>query len=108
MPTYDYVCPKCGTTMEKFHGMNEKPRVRCTACRSLARKQIGAGAGVLFKGSGFYQTDYRSSAYQASAKAEKSAATAPASPAPGAGVSTAGAKSASAEKPAAEKKAKTA
>ncbi len=73
MPTYDYHCPKCETTFEVFHGMTEKPRVRCTVCKRLARKQIGAGAGLLFKGSGFYQTDYRSSSYQSSAKADQAA-----------------------------------
>lgn len=82
MPTYDYACPKCGTTLEVFHGMNDSPRIRCPACRSLARKQFGTGAGLLFKGSGFYQTDYRSSSYQASAKADQSPAVASVSPTP--------------------------
>ncbi len=55
--------------------MNESPRVRCTLCKGPARKRIGPGAGILFKGSGFYQTDYRSSGYVSAAKADQSAAT---------------------------------
>lgn len=75
MPTYDYACPKCEKVFEVFHGMNEKPRVLCPDCKARARKQLGTGAGILFKGSGFYQTDYRSSNYHSSAKADKAAAT---------------------------------
>lgn len=74
MPTYDYACPKCEKTFEVFHGMNEAPRVLCPTCRRKARKQIGAGAGLLFKGTGFYQTDYRSGTYKAAAKADQSSA----------------------------------
>jgi putative FmdB family regulatory protein len=80
MPTYDYACPKCDTTTEVFHGMSERPRVLCPRCKARARKQIGAGAGVLFKGSGFYQTDYRSGKYHAAAKADSSASTSSSSP----------------------------
>ncbi len=74
MPTYDYECTRCGELQELFHGMNEAPRVRCKGCGGTARKRIGAGAGLIFKGSGFYQTDYRSSGYVNAAKAEQSAA----------------------------------
>lgn len=76
MPTYDYECTKCEAVQEVFHGMNDAPRVRCTDCGATSRKLPGAGAGLLFKGSGFYETDYRSSSYTESAKAERSAPTA--------------------------------
>jgi putative FmdB family regulatory protein len=61
MPTYDYQCEKCGKTFEVFHGMSETPKVKCTkrGCAGTARKLIGAGSGLIFKGSGFYITDYK-------------------------------------------------
>lgn len=59
MPTYDYECRKCGHVFEKFHSMTAKPRVRCPECRAVAKKMLGVGAGIIFKGSGFYETDYR-------------------------------------------------
>lgn len=61
MPTYDYECQKCGNVFEVFHGMSESPKVKCTkkACGGTAKKQIGAGSGLIFKGSGFYITDYK-------------------------------------------------
>ncbi len=71
MPTYDYKCEACGATFERFQGITERPIRRCPSCkRSRVRRLIGAGAGLLFKGSGFYATDYRSAEYQAQAKAE--------------------------------------
>lgn len=73
MPTYDYECRSCGHEMEAFHSMSAEPLKDCPACGepSLKRK-IGTGAGLIFKGSGFYQTDYRSDSYKQGAKAEKS------------------------------------
>ncbi len=60
MPTYDYVCKNCDKTFEEFHGMNESPKVMCPSCGSRkTEKLIGAGAGLIFKGSGFYITDYK-------------------------------------------------
>lgn len=60
MPTYDYKCSDCGRIFEKFHGINETPSVSCPECNSLkTEKQISLGAGVIFKGSGFYVTDYK-------------------------------------------------
>lgn len=60
MPTYDYVCPDCGHRFEAFHGMTEPTLKRCPKCgRKSLERLIGRGAGVLFKGSGFYQTDYK-------------------------------------------------
>ena len=60
MPTYDYRCKFCGEAIEKFQSIVAKPLVKCPACkrRGLVR-QIGSGAGIIFKGSGFYQTDYK-------------------------------------------------
>ena len=57
MPTYAYRCP-AGHDFEKFHGMNERPRVKCPTCGKVASRQISGGAGLVFKGSGFYITDY--------------------------------------------------
>lgn len=59
MPTYSYECKKCGHVVDKFHGMNDSPRVKCPECKGACRKLLGSGAGVIFKGSGFYETDYK-------------------------------------------------
>lgn len=61
MPTYDYKCIKCGHSFEIFHGVNEKPQAVCPKCGSLAQKQISLHSGLIFKGSGFYITDYKKS-----------------------------------------------
>lgn len=69
MPTYDYVCDACGHQLEVFQSINEAPKKKCPKCgKSKLHRRIGAGAGILFKGGGFYQTDYRSSEYKAAAK----------------------------------------
>ena len=76
MPTYEYECKECGKTSEFFQGINEAPKRKCPHCgapRGLRRK-IGAGAGLIFRGSGFYITDYRSQSYKEQAKKEKEAA----------------------------------
>ncbi len=70
MPTYDYECQKCGHRFEEFQSMKDKPLTRCPQCRGKVKRLIGTGAGFLFKGSGFYTTDYRSSAYQEKKKKE--------------------------------------
>ena len=78
MPTYDYRCKACGHALELFQSITEGPKRKCPACgRNQLERLIGAGAGILFKGSGFYQTDYRSSAYEKAAKAEAPAAESP-------------------------------
>ena len=59
MPTYDYECKVCGHVSEVFHTMTAKPRVKCPECGGRTKKLIGAGAGIIFKGSGFYETDYK-------------------------------------------------
>lgn len=61
MPTYDYECTSCGYTFETFHGMTEEPELSCPQCGNTVRRLIGGGAGIIFKGSGFYATDNRKS-----------------------------------------------
>ena len=84
MPTYDYQCDACGHTLEAFQSFSEKTLKKCPACgKQKLRRLIGTGAAVIFKGSGFYQTDYRSESYKSAAKADQEAAK-PAAPAPAA------------------------
>ena len=71
MPTYDYECSDCGHAFEAFHSMSAEPLSECPECDGKVRRLIGTGAGILFKGSGFYQTDYRSSDYKKDASADK-------------------------------------
>lgn len=80
MPTYEYQCETCETVFEAFHSMSAEPLKDCReeGCDGTLRRLIGAGAGLIFKGSGFYITDYRSSGYQEAAKKDKSASSAPA------------------------------
>jgi putative FmdB family regulatory protein len=61
MPTYDYKCknPKCGYVQEELHKIKQKPRIKCARCGEKCTKMMGKGAGVIFKGDGFYETDYR-------------------------------------------------
>jgi len=74
MPTYEYKCESCGCKFERFQSITAKPVRRCPKCRKTSvRRLIGIGAGVIFKGSGFYQTDYRSESYKKSAEKEKNA-----------------------------------
>ena len=76
MPTYDYACAKCGQEFEATQSMSDKPLTKCPLlvgrqkkkCGGLVKRKIGAGAGLIFKGSGFYITDYRSEGYKDSAK----------------------------------------
>jgi putative FmdB family regulatory protein len=72
MPTYDYECPKCGHKFEKFQLISEPALTRCPQprCKGRVKRLIGTGAGLIFKGSGFYTTDYRSSGYKEAAKKE--------------------------------------
>ncbi|MFO0832079.1 MAG: zinc ribbon domain-containing protein [Phycisphaerales bacterium] len=72
MPTYDYQCTACSHAFEHFQSMKDKPLRKCPACgKSTLQRLIGTGAAVLFKGSGFYQTDYRSEGYKKAADADK-------------------------------------
>ena len=71
MPTYEYECRKCGHRFELFHSIKDDRPKRCPRCKGRAVRVPSAGAGILFKGSGFYITDYRSSDYKKKAKEEK-------------------------------------
>jgi putative FmdB family regulatory protein len=74
MPTYDYVCDACEHKFEHFQSMKDEPLTKCPECgKKKLRRLIGAGAAVVFKGSGFYQTDYRSDSYKKAASADKPA-----------------------------------
>ena len=59
MPTYDYICNKCGHTFELFQSMTETPRKTCPVCKRVVRRLVSGGSGLIFKGSGFYSTDYK-------------------------------------------------
>ena len=75
MPTYDYECDACSHTFELFQTITDSHKRKCPECGRLKlRRLIGAGAAIVFKGSGFYQTDYRSKSYKDKAAAEKKAA----------------------------------
>ena len=73
MPTYEYECQQCGHRFEEFQSITAEPRQTCTEanCTGPVKRLIGMGGGLLFKGSGFYITDYRSDGYQKAAKADK-------------------------------------
>lgn len=72
MPTYDYICESCKWSFERFQSITAKPLRMCPKCgKRKVRRLIGAGAGVIFKGSGFYQTDYRSEGYKKAEEGEK-------------------------------------
>ncbi len=71
MPTYDYLCGNCEHKFEKFQSMTANALRKCPECGKMELKRlIGTGAGVIFKGSGFYETDYRSDGYKQAAKKE--------------------------------------
>jgi putative FmdB family regulatory protein len=72
MPTYDYVCDACGHEFELFQSMTDSVKRTCPKCKKRKlRRLIGTGGAIMFKGSGFYQTDYRSESYKKAAAADK-------------------------------------
>jgi len=76
MPTYDYLCDSCGHKFEKFQSITARPLRKCPECgKKQLKRLIGAGAGIIFKGSGFYETDYRSESYKEAKKKEEKTAT---------------------------------
>lgn len=95
MPTYEYVCDACGHAFELFQQMSSPVKRTCPECHVTSlRRLIGPGAGILFKGSGFYETDYRSASYRKGAESEKKrsgktdekkSSSKPESPSPGGG-----------------------
>lgn len=108
MPTYEYACEACEHEFEEFQSITAAPLRSCPRCGKLRlRRLIGTGAGLIFKGSGFYETDYRSESYKKAAEAEKkNAAPAKDEQAPAAGSTTAAEKAESkpdAKVPAADK-----
>jgi len=71
MPTYDYRCNACDVEFELFQSMKDKPKKKCPECgKNALERLIGTGAGIIFKGGGFYETDYRSDSYKKDAKAD--------------------------------------
>src|SRR5689334_22944298 len=77
MPTYEYECQKCGHHFEQFQLISAKPLTRCPKprCKGKVKRLLGTGAGLLFKGSGFYITDYRSHGYKEAAKKDSQSST---------------------------------
>ena len=74
MPTYEYKCSHCNHLMEAFQSITASPKKKCPECGKLKLQRLmGIGAGVIFKGSGFYETDYRSDSYKKDAEGEKKA-----------------------------------
>ncbi len=73
MPTYDYLCDACGHKFELFQNISDPLQRKCPPCKKLKlRRLFGTGAAIMFKGSGFYQTDYRSDSYKKAASADSS------------------------------------
>jgi putative FmdB family regulatory protein len=103
MPTYEYECQKCGHRFEEFQSMKDAHLTKCPKCKGKLKRLIGAGAGFLFKGSGFYTTDYRSSSYQEKKKSTESSPK-PAESAKSEGSKSEGAKGAKSEGAKAEAK----
>ena len=74
MPTYEYKCEACGFEFEKFQSIKSGPVRKCPHCgKNRVKRLIGTGSGLIFKGGGFYETDYRSEAYKSAAKADATA-----------------------------------
>ena len=77
MPTYEYECPSCGAAFERFQSIKDPPLRKCPTCGKRVKRLIGTGVGIIFKGSGFYATDYRSDSYKKAASSDKPSAAAP-------------------------------
>jgi putative FmdB family regulatory protein len=75
MPTYEYACPKCGHEFEQFQSMRDEPLKKCPKCKKAGvRRLVGSGAGLIFKGSGFYITDYKNNGHKKAEAAESKSA----------------------------------
>ena len=102
MPTYDYRCTGCAHEFELFQKMSDRPKRKCPECgKNTLERLIGTGSAVLFKGSGFYETDYRSKSYKDAAKKDNDAASGGGKPESGSSSKDSGG---SASKPAEKKK----
>jgi len=76
MPTYDYICENCGREFEHFQSITSRALRKCPVCgKATLKRLIGIGSGIIFKGPGFYQTDYRSESYKKAEQSEKQAMT---------------------------------
>ncbi len=75
MPTYEYECQKCQHHFEVFQSIREAPKRTCPKCKGRVKRLLGTGAGLIFKGSGFYITDYRKPSYKEAAKRESTPVT---------------------------------
>jgi putative FmdB family regulatory protein len=75
MPTYEYKCLECGHRFDAFQKMSDAPLEVCPVCRGKVKRVIGAGAGIIFKGSGFYETDYKKSHASTTSKKAESTST---------------------------------
>ena len=85
MPTYEYICTKCGHEMETFHSMKDVPHKLCPACkRRTLRRKVGGGAGLIFKGTSFYITDYKKKPADKGGAAAKPSDSKPSDPKPAA------------------------
>lgn len=73
MPTYEYKCDHCNKRFELFQKITEEPITNCPSCGAKVRRLLGIGGGIIFKGSGFYATDYRNESYKKREKEEKDA-----------------------------------
>lgn len=72
MPTYEYECQKCGHHFEEFQSITAKPLSKCPRCNGKVKRLLGTGSGIIFKGSGFYETDYKHGHCPASSSCEHS------------------------------------
>ena len=107
MPTYEYKCKACSHKVEYFQSITERPKRKCPRCmQPKLERLIGSGAAILFKGSGFYQTDYRSDSYRKGEKEEKPASGESASSPAEASPASDGAPAAKAKKPSSKKQEK--
>ena len=105
MPTYDYECDACGHTFELFQNISDPIKKKCPECKKMKlRRLFGTGAAIVFKGSGFYETDYRSDSYKKGEAAEKKAKESSKSDSKSESKSDKKSTSKSADKPASKKK----
>ena len=77
MPTYEYECRSCGHRFEEFQSITSEPLESCPKCSKKVERLLGTGSGIIFKGSGFYQTDYRSKEYKEESKADSGSSAPP-------------------------------